>query len=86
LPDSLTRWWLHWGGGCISYSDKGEIIFAGLSKASVWDVLKPWINGSEILASQDQLNLGLVRRQMAINKLLGTKNRVTYVGKTQYEN
>lgn len=86
LPDSLTRWWLHWGGGCISYSDKGEIVFAGNPGLSTWDVLKSWIGGSVMSFNQDEVNLGLVRRQLALNRLLGQKNRMTYGSKTQYKN
>lgn len=81
LPDSLTRWWLHWGGGCISYSDMGEIIFAGSPGVSTWDVLGSWTGGSEISFYQEQTNWGMVRRQLALNKLFGQKNRVTYGGK-----
>jgi hypothetical protein len=86
LPDSFTRWWLHWGGGCISYSDKGEIIFAGSPGLSQWDVLESWISGSKFSLSQEQANLAMVRRELALNKLLGQKNRVTYVSKAQYKN
>ncbi len=75
LPDSLTRWWLHWGGGCISYSVKGEIIFAGNPGLSAWNVLGSWIGGSEISLNQDDINLGLVRRQLALNRLLGQRIR-----------
>jgi hypothetical protein len=81
LPDSLTRWWMHWGGGCISYSDRGEIIFAGSIGRSVWNILDTWISGSEIKVAQEESNLGLVRRQLAINKLLGLKNRAIHVSK-----
>jgi hypothetical protein len=73
LPDSLTRWWLHWGGGCIAYSDRGEIVFAGSTELSAWDVLGSWISGSESSLSKEQTNLGLVRRQLALNSLLGQK-------------
>jgi hypothetical protein len=79
LPDSLTRWWLHWGGGCISYSNKGEIIFAGEPGRSVWDVLSSWISEPEIKGTHKVSNLGLIRRQLAINKLMGLKNKVAYV-------
>jgi len=82
LPESLTRWWLHWGGGCISYSNKGEIIFAGKTERSLWGLLGSWIGGSDIRPNQVAVNLGSVRRQLAINKLIGLRNRVTYVSKT----
>ncbi len=73
LPDSLTRWWLHWGGGCISYSVNGEIVFSGNPGLSAWNVLGSWIGGSKISINEDRASLGLVRRQLALNRLLGKR-------------
>jgi hypothetical protein len=47
----------------------------------VWNILDTWISGSEIKVAQEESNLGLVRRQLAINKLLGLKNRAIHVSK-----
>ncbi|AKJ41262.1 hypothetical protein [Pragia fontium] len=35
LPLSLTQWWLHFAGGCLSISDDGHVSFVGGS-SSIW--------------------------------------------------
>lgn len=75
LPDSLSRWWMHWGGGCISYSERGEIIFSGSVDESVWFNLRSWIGDFGIQFTVKDFNFRLSRRQFALNMKVDINNK-----------
>ncbi len=67
LPDSLTRWWLHWGGGCISYTVDGKIALVGRVSPSLWKHLGSWVLDNQPRAEFREI--GLQRRGLALKKI-----------------
>lgn len=43
LPSSMTRWWLHWGGGCMSVREDGGLTFTGDDGHAFWEAMPKWI-------------------------------------------
>ena len=63
LPSSLTKWWMLFGGGCISILSDGTTIFAGTSSENVlkdmgWKIPVKVVN-STINIAQKRLQLAL---------------------------
>ena len=79
LPESLARWWLHWGGGEVSYSTSGAIMLTGIVDSGVWLQLGSWIRETADY-SLEALNqdFSLDRRKFALQKALIKKNKDYY--------
>ncbi|EKN6239543.1 hypothetical protein ACU75N_002742 [Yersinia enterocolitica] len=60
LPLSLTQWWLHFAGGCLSIGDDGHVSFVG-GGSSLWGDL----DHSET-TTQEYDNRAIVRRSRAL--------------------
>jgi hypothetical protein len=79
LPESLTRWWLHWGGGEVSYAASGALMLAGSVDPDVWAQLGSWIRESSDphLEAFNQ-DYSLDRRKFALQKALIKRNKDYY--------
>ncbi|PJG62229.1 hypothetical protein CV016_13435 [Yersinia kristensenii] len=60
LPLSLTQWWLHFAGGCLSIGDDGQVLFFG-GGASIWGDINP----SEA-TTQEYDDRAIIRRSRAL--------------------
>ena len=64
LPSGLSRWWLHWGGGCVGIDAQGTLLFLGGASASIWDGL---VNCKENqTAARADTSRSLDRRTLAL--------------------
>lgn len=79
LPESLTRWWLHWGGGEVSYADSGALMLTGSVDPDVWVQLGSWVRAaSDIPPDAVSRNYSLDRRKLALQKALIQRNKDYY--------
>jgi hypothetical protein len=76
LPESLTRWWLHWGGGEVSYATSGSLMFTGDVDPDVWAQLGSWIRvTSNFPLEALHQDYSMARRKLAIQKILTKRNK-----------
>jgi hypothetical protein len=80
LPESLTRWWLHWGGGVVAYSESKELMFLGQVDPEVWSSMDDWVRGDlpylQVPLVEDY---AMDRRKAAIKKKLIERNKDYYL-------
>ncbi|KHT34505.1 hypothetical protein [Pectobacterium carotovorum] len=60
LPLSLTQWWLHFAGGCLSIGDDGQVSFVG-GGSSIWGDI-----GRSEITTQEYGDRAIVRRSRAL--------------------
>ena len=68
LP-SLCRWWMHWGGGCVSLDPAGCLLFSGGCDFKIWEQLTGWIGSTgETKFEMDSSDIALGRRKLALRR------------------
>ena len=79
LPESLTRWWLHWGGGEVSYATSGALMLTGAVDPDVWSQLGSWVrDASDSSLETISQDYSLDRRKFALQKALIKRNKDYY--------
>lgn len=80
LPESLTRWWLHWGGGVIAYSESKGLIFLGQVDPEIWSSMDDWVRGGPPYPQVPLVgDYAMDRRKGAIKKRLIERNNDYYL-------
>lgn len=80
LPESLTRWWLHWGGGVIAYSESKGLIFLGQVDPEIWSSMDDWVRGGPPYPQVPLVgDYAMDRRKGAIRKRLIERNKDYYL-------
>ncbi len=76
LPESLTRWWLHWGGGAVAYSTSKNLIFSGSVDPKIWSSLGDWVKDG-LFTYEDPVikDYAISRRMFALKKTLNERNK-----------
>ncbi|TCS35617.1 hypothetical protein EDC30_11086 [Paucimonas lemoignei] len=71
-PPSFLRWWMHWGGGCVSIDNDCCLVFGGAPGMNIWKELGQWTDltdntttpGYAWAAPMDRRRLALRLRRM----------------------
>lgn len=74
LPLPLVRWWMHWGGGCVSVTPSGNIVLASSTSLGAWDDLRSWFPaGAADAPSQNRFDTARQRRGLALSLRKGLR-------------
>jgi hypothetical protein len=74
LPLPLVRWWMHWGGGCVSATPSGSIVLASRTSLGAWNDLRSWFPAAAASApSQDRFDIARQRRGLALSLRKGLR-------------
>jgi hypothetical protein len=80
IPSNLSRWWLHWGGGCISVENNGSIAFLGGGGKEIWNSMIGWLleEMTELKVITSDFDMALARRKYALQRRISEKKYSNY--------
>lgn len=65
LPQILSRWWMHWGGGCIASSEEGDLLLVGGCDTRLWQISACRTPSSPVMGIEGS-DRAMQRRKLAL--------------------